>query len=99
VVTVNLSEGLSTEWVAKIKAAGINNPPFDVLICNEPPLPETRKAGFLDKRDTALAPNINNLYDQAPRGEESLILMWGAVGLGYCTGQVSAPLARVSSGR
>jgi putative spermidine/putrescine transport system substrate-binding protein len=80
---VNLSEGISTEWVAKIKATGSGNPPYDVLICNEPPLYELRKAGVFDKRDTSLAPNIKNLYDQALRGDDSLILMWGAVGLGY----------------
>src|SRR5919202_4506826 len=86
---VNLSEGISTEWVAKIKATGSGTPPYDVLICNEPPLYELRKAGVFDKRDVSLAPNINNLYDQALRGDESLILMWGAVGLGYRDDQVT----------
>src|SRR5262249_26222476 len=33
--TVELAIGLSKDWVAKMKAAGKANSPYDIVICNE----------------------------------------------------------------
>src|SRR5207244_2616624 len=61
-VKVEVVTGITTEWVAKLLAAGPDNPPFDVVMGNEPPLVIPRDRGFFDKRNEALAPNIKNVY-------------------------------------
>src|SRR5882672_6357685 len=64
-VKVEIVTGITTEWVAKLMAAGADNPPFDVVMGNEPPFPIPRERGFFDKRNETLAPNIKNLYPKA----------------------------------
>src|SRR5215471_3806482 len=48
---VEIVTGITTEWVAKLMAAGPDNPPFDVVMGNEPPFPIPRERGFFDKRN------------------------------------------------
>ncbi|HEV8586374.1 MAG TPA: extracellular solute-binding protein [Methylomirabilota bacterium] len=82
---VEIVTGITTEWVAKLMAAGPDNPPFDVVMGNEPPLPIPRDRGFFDKRNPAAAPNIKNVYDKALIGDTSLAIFWGRIGLAYRT--------------
>src|SRR2546430_1183813 len=82
---VEIVTGITTEWVAKLMAAGPDNPPFDVVMGNEPPLPIPRERGFFEKRNTAAAPNIKNVYDKALIGDTSLAIFWGRIGLAYRT--------------
>src|SRR4026208_343218 len=84
-VKVGVVTGISTEWVAKLMAAGVDNPPFDVLFGNEPAFPIPRERGFFEKRNDTLAPNIKNLYPKALIGETSLAMFWGRIGLTYRT--------------
>ncbi len=71
--------------MAKLLAAGPDNPPYDVLFGNEPAFPIPRERGFFDKRNDALAPNIKNLYPKALIGDTSLAMFWGRIGLAYRT--------------
>src|SRR5262247_1479979 len=82
-VRVETVTGITTEWVAKLMAAGPDNPPFDVIMGNEPPLPIPRERGFFDKRNATAAPNINNVYPKALIGDTSLAIFWGRIGLAY----------------
>jgi putative spermidine/putrescine transport system substrate-binding protein len=84
-VKVEIVTGITTEWVAKLMAAGPDNPPFDVVFGNEPPFPIPRERGFFDKRNETLAPNIKNLYPNALIGDTSLAMFWGRIGLAYRT--------------
>ena len=84
-VKVDIVTGITTEWVAKLMAAGPDNPPFDVVMGNEPPFPIPRERGFFDKRNEALAPNIKNVYPRALIGDTSLALFWSRIGLAYRT--------------
>ena len=84
-VKVEVVTGISTEWVAKLMAAGPDNPPFDVLFGNEPAFPIPRERGFFEKRNDTLAPNIKNVYPKALIGETSLAMFWGRIGLTYRT--------------
>lgn len=84
-VKVDIVTGITTEWVAKLMAAGPDNPPFDVVMGNEPPFPIPRDRGFFDKRNEALAPNIKNVYPKALIGDTSLALFWSRIGLAYRT--------------
>ena len=61
-VKVEIVTGITTEWVAKLLAAGPDNPPYDVVFGNEPAFPIPRERGFFEKRNEALAPNIKNLF-------------------------------------
>src|SRR5207237_9763529 len=56
---VEIVTGITTEWVAKLMAAGPDHPPFDVVMGNEPALPIPRERGHCDKHHTASAPNTN----------------------------------------
>jgi putative spermidine/putrescine transport system substrate-binding protein len=84
---VEIVTGITTEWVAKLMAAGPDNPPFDVVMGNEPPFPIPRERGFFDKRNVAAAPNIKNVYDKALIGDTSLAIFWARIGLAYRTDQ------------
>ena len=91
-VKVEIVTGITTEWVAKLMAAGPDNPPFDVVMGNEPPFPIPRERGFFEKRNEALAPNIKNVYPKALVGDTSLALFWSRIGLAYRTdGGVKKP--------
>src|ERR671937_1027673 len=70
---------------AKMMAAGPDNPPFDVVMGNEPPLPIPRERGFFDKRNVAAAPNIRHVYEKALIGDTSLAIFWARIGLAYRT--------------
>src|SRR5206468_9633923 len=82
---VDIVTGITTEWVAKLMAAGVDNPPFDVVMGNEPPFPIPRERGFFDKRNVAAAPNIKNVYEKALIGDTSLAIFWARIGLAYRT--------------
>jgi putative spermidine/putrescine transport system substrate-binding protein len=82
-VKVEIVTGISTEWVAKLMAAGPDNPPFDVIMGNEPPFPIPRERGFFEPRNVVLAPNIRNVYDKALIGDTSVALFWSRIGLAY----------------
>ena len=84
-VKVEIVTGITTEWVAKLMAAGPDNPPFDVIVGNEPPLPLPRERGFFDKRNEALAPNIKTVYPKALVGDSAVVLFWSRIGLAYRT--------------
>ena len=84
-VKVEIVTGITTEWVAKLMATGPDNPPFDVVMGNEPPFPIPRERGFFDKRNEALAPNIKNVYPKALVGDTSLAIFWARIGLAYRT--------------
>ena len=88
-VKVEIVTGITTEWVAKLMAAGPDNPPFDVVFGNEPPFPIPRERGFFEKRNETLAPNIKNLYPKALIGDTSLAMFWGRIGLAYRTDSVT----------
>src|SRR5438445_12011711 len=66
---VDIVTGITTEWVAKLMAAGPDNPPFDVAMGNEPPFPIPRERGFFDTRNVAAAPQLKNVYEKALIGD------------------------------
>ena len=82
---VEIVTGITTEWVAKLMAAGPDNPPFDVVMGNEPPFPIPRERGFFEPRNPVLAPNIKNVYDKALIGDTSLAMFWSRIGIAYRT--------------
>jgi putative spermidine/putrescine transport system substrate-binding protein len=88
-VKIELVTGITTEWVAKLMAGGPDNPPFDVVMGNEPPFPIPRERGFFEARNLALAPNIKNVYDKALVGDTSVAIFWSRIGIAYRTDVVT----------
>jgi putative spermidine/putrescine transport system substrate-binding protein len=84
-VKVEIVTGITTEWVAKLMAAGPDSPPFDVIVGNEPPLPIPRERGFFEKRNEGLMPNVKSVYDKALVGDTGVVLFWSRIGLAYRT--------------
>jgi len=84
-VKIEIVTGITTEWVAKLLAAGPANPPFDVIVGNEPPLPLPRERGFFDARNDVLAPNVKSLYPKALVADTGVVLFWSRIGLAYRT--------------
>src|SRR2546428_10590156 len=82
---VEIVTGITTEWVAKLMAAGPDNPPFDVLMGNEPPFPLPRERGFFEKRKPAAAPDKNNVCAKALNSDTSLASISARIGPAYRT--------------
>lgn len=61
---VELSVGLSRDWVAKIRAAGLRNPPFDVIIANTTWVSAVRKEGFFAKLTPEAVPNLKDVWPE-----------------------------------
>lgn len=82
---VEVVTGITTEWVAKLMAGGVDHPPFDVVMGDEVGFPILRERGFLEPRNPVLAPNIKSLHAKALIGDTTMTLFWSRIGLGYRT--------------
>src|SRR6266850_353676 len=83
-VKVELAIGLSKDWVAKLKAAGKDNPPFDVVTTNEVWAAPLRAEGRYTKLPHELVPNLK---DVAPnlriKDDTGVLALAGPIGLAY----------------
>ena len=57
-VDVNLGKG----WLANLRAAGPENPPYDVLMTNEAWASIEREEGFFEQIPVSEVPNMNDVY-------------------------------------
>jgi putative spermidine/putrescine transport system substrate-binding protein len=83
-VKVELAIGLSKDWVAKLKAAGKDNPPYDVVTTNEVWAAPLRAEGRYAKLPHELVPNLK---DVAPnlriKDDMGVLALAGPIGLAY----------------
>jgi len=83
---VELSVGLSRDWVAKIRAAGRNNPPFDVIIANTTWVSAIRKEGFFTKLTPEAVPNLKDVWPELRiKDDMGVISLVGPLGIAYRT--------------
>lgn len=61
--TVELAVGLSKDWVTKMRVAGVDNPPYDVVLINKVRIPGLKKAGFFDKLSVEQIPNLTDVAE------------------------------------
>ncbi len=81
---VELSVGLSRDWVAKVRAAGRGTPPFDVLIANTTWVSALRAEGFLDKLTVDKVPNLKDVWPELRiKGDVGVITLVGPLGIAY----------------
>jgi putative spermidine/putrescine transport system substrate-binding protein len=84
--TVELAVGLSRDWMANLRAAGRNNPPYDVVIANETWI----SSGRLENRFVALPENkVPNLAHVHPalrlEGDVGVLGLFQPLGIAYRT--------------
>src|SRR5438128_463788 len=86
---VELAIGLSKDWIAKMKAAGKNNNPYDVVITNEVWAAPLRADGYYTKLP---ADRVTNLQHVAPnlriKDDTGVLALVGPIGLAYRTDRI-----------
>ena len=70
-VDINLGKG----WLANLRAAGPENPPYDVLMTNETWASIEREEGFFEQIPDGAVPNMANLWPIATLEDN-----WGVIG-------------------
>ena len=87
---VELAIGLSKDWVAKLKAAGKDNPPYDIVITNEVWAAPLRADGYYTKLAA-----VPNLKDVAPnlriKDDTGVLALVGPIGISYRTDKIKTP--------
>jgi len=92
---VELSVGLSRDWVAKMRVAGKNNPPYDVIIANTTWVSVLRKEGFFAKLTVDKVPNLADVWPELrDKNDVGVITLVGPLGIAYRTDLVSKPPKR-----
>jgi putative spermidine/putrescine transport system substrate-binding protein len=90
--TVELAVGLSRDWMANLRAAGRNNPPYDVVIANETWI----SSGRLENRFVALSedkvPNLAHVHPALRlEGDIGVLGLFQPLGIAYRTDLVETP--------
>jgi len=81
---VELAIGLSKDWVAKLKAAGKDNPPYDIVITNEVWAAPLRAEGRYTKLPAELVPNLKSVAPNLRiKDDMGVLALAGPIGLAY----------------
>jgi putative spermidine/putrescine transport system substrate-binding protein len=87
---VELSVGLSRDWVARIRAAGRGAPPFDVIIANTTWVSAVRQEGFFEKLTLEKVPNLKDVWPELRNKDDiGVITLVGPLGIAYRTDRVA----------
>jgi putative spermidine/putrescine transport system substrate-binding protein len=92
---VELAIGLSKDWIAKMKAAGKNNNPYDVVITNEVWAAPLRADGYYTKLPADRVPNLQHVAPNLRiKDDTGVLALVGPIGLAYRTDRIkTAPKA------
>jgi putative spermidine/putrescine transport system substrate-binding protein len=89
---VELAVGLATNWVAKLKAAGKSNPPYDVVIANETYVSGLRQDGYFADLPADKVPNLKDVAPQLRNPNDNGVLgLINPLGLAYMKDKVKNP--------
>jgi len=99
--TVQLADALGAEMAAKLRAAGKDNPPFDVVVFNEIVAVSIRKEGFFVPLTTDKVPNLKDVYPNLRiEGDLGVMGLIAPIGLVYRTDKVNpAPTSWLDMGK
>lgn len=90
--TVELAVGLSKDWMAKLRAAGKNNPPYDVVIANETWISTGRLEGHFEKLPADKIPNLAAIHPALRLQDDVGVFgLLNPLGLAYRTDLVKTP--------
>lgn len=85
---VNLGKG----WLANLRAAGVDNAPYDVLMTNETWASIEREEGFFDPIDASKVSNIDDLWPIARLPDDNGVIgTLSPIGIAYRTDLVETP--------
>jgi putative spermidine/putrescine transport system substrate-binding protein len=89
---VQLAVGLSTNWIAKLKAAGPSNPPYDVVIANETYVSGIRPDGYFANLPLDKVPNLQDVAPQLRNPNDNGVLgLINPLGIVYMKDKVKDP--------
>jgi putative spermidine/putrescine transport system substrate-binding protein len=88
-VEIQLDVGLGKGWLANLRAAGPDNPPYDVLMTNEAWASIERSEGFFEPIPVAKVPNMKDLHPIARLPDDNgVIAILSPIGLAYRTDMI-----------
>jgi len=73
-IKVELDVGLAKSWLANLRASGVNNPPYDIMMTNEIWANIERGEGFFDPIPLDKVPFLNDVYDQLRNPDDNGVL-------------------------
>jgi len=89
---VELAIGLAKDWFAKMRAAGKNNPPYDIFVTNETYLAQLRAEGFFVPLPLDKVPNLKYVPKALRQPNDVGVLgLVGPLGIAYRTDMVTDP--------
>ena len=91
-VTPTLDVGLGKNFIANLRAAGVEKPPYSVLMVNENIASLVRAEGYFEPIPAAKVPNLANVYPNLKnKGDNGVRAIVSAIGLGYRKDLVKTP--------
>lgn len=91
-IDITLDVNLGKGWLANLRAAGPENPPYDVLMTNETWASIEREEGFFEPIPEEKVPNMADLWPMARLpGDVAIIGTLAPIGLCYRTDLVETP--------
>lgn len=89
---VNLAVGLSKDWLANMRAAGVDGAPYDVLMTNEAFASIERVEGYFETLSPDKIPNMKDVLPIGRYGDNSSVIgIIQPIGLAYRTDLVKTP--------
>jgi len=89
---VILSMGLAKEWYARLRAGGVGNPPYDVMMTNEIWADQGRREGFFTSLPVNRIPNLKDVNTLCRYEDNiSVIAMIQPIGLAYREDLITNP--------
>lgn len=84
--------GLGKNFIANIRAAGVNNPPYSILMVNENIASLVRSEGYFEPIPADKVPNLANVYPNLRNaGNNGVRAIISAIGIGYRKDLVKKP--------
>lgn len=91
-VSPTLDVGLGKNFIANLRAAGVEKPPYSVLMVNENIASLVRGEGFFEPIPAAKVPNLADVYPNLKNaGDNGVRAIVSAIGLGYRKDLVKTP--------
>ncbi len=94
-IKVEFAVGLSRDWIAKLRIAGKDNPPYDVVIANTTWVSAARKEGFFEKLTVDKVPNLKSVWPEFRNKDDvGVIFAINPLGIAYRKDLVQNPPKR-----
>lgn len=87
---VELAVGLSKDWMTKLRAAGKDNPPYDVVIANETYISTARIEGSFMALPEDKVPNLRDVHPKLKMPDNiGVFALFNPIGVAYMTEKVT----------